>query len=79
VAPKSPGISLLISFFIPGGGSIVNGDVAKGVGILSGYIVSWLLLIFVIGIFGIFGFWVWGMIDAYQGAVEWNRRHGIVS
>jgi hypothetical protein len=26
-----------------------------------------------------FGIWVWGMVDAYQGAQRWNRRHGIIS
>ena len=25
------------------------------------------------------GLWVWGMVDAYQGAQQWNRRHGILS
>jgi TM2 domain-containing membrane protein YozV len=79
VAPKNPAISLLVSFFIPGVGSMINGDVGKGVAILVGYIFSWFLMLIIIGIFGVFGFWVWGMIDAYQGAVEWNRRHGIVS
>jgi hypothetical protein len=23
--------------------------------------------------------WIWGMIDAHQGAQRWNRRHGIIS
>jgi hypothetical protein len=23
--------------------------------------------------------WVWGMVDAYQGAQRWNHRHGIIS
>ncbi|YAL82864.1 hypothetical protein ACMYYO_13215 [Dermacoccaceae bacterium W4C1] len=23
-----------------------------------------------------FGFWIWGMVDAYTGATEFNRRHG---
>jgi len=23
--------------------------------------------------------WVWGMVDAYQGAKSWNARHGILS
>jgi TM2 domain-containing membrane protein YozV len=79
VAPKNPAISLLVSFFIPGVGSMINGDVGKGVAILVGYMVSWVFTLVIIGIFGVFGFWVWGMVDAYQGAVEWNRRHGIVS
>jgi TM2 domain-containing membrane protein YozV len=79
VTPKNPGLSLLASFFVPGLGSIINGDVARGIGIMIGYLVSWLLVILVVGLFGVFGFWVWGLVDAYQGARTWNARHGIVS
>lgn len=79
VMPKNPAISLLVSFFIPGVGSMINGDAGKGVGILIGYFISWLLTIVIIGFFGVIAFWVWGMVDAYSGAVNWNRRHGIVS
>ena len=79
VAPKNPGLSLLASFFVPGLGSIINGDVARGIVIMVGYLVSWLLVILVVGLFGVFGFWVWGLVDAYQGARLWNARHGIVS
>jgi TM2 domain-containing membrane protein YozV len=79
VAPKSPGLSLLASFFFPGLGSIINGDVARGIGIMIGYFISWLLVIVVVGLLGVFGFWVWGMVDAYAGARAWNARHGIVS
>jgi TM2 domain-containing membrane protein YozV len=79
VAAKSPGVSLLASFFIPGLGSMINGDVGKGIGILIGYFVSLVLVIVLIGIIGVIGFWIWGMVDAYQGAKLWNARHGIIS
>jgi TM2 domain-containing membrane protein YozV len=79
VAPKNPGLSLLASFFIPGLGSMVNGEVGKGIGILVGYLVSAVLVLLVIGIVGMLGFWIWGMVDAYQGAQKWNARHGIIS
>ncbi len=79
VAPKNPGLSLLAAFFIPGLGSMINGEVGKGVGILIGYIISWFLVIILIGVVGCVGFWVWGMIDGYQGARKWNAAHGIVS
>ena len=79
VAPKSPALSLLISFFIPGVGSMVNGDVGMGVFILLGYLVSLVLIIVLIGIVLVPAFWVWGLVDAYQGAQRWNARHGIVS
>jgi TM2 domain-containing membrane protein YozV len=79
VAPKSPAVSVLASFFLPGLGSMINGDVAKGIGILIGYLVSCVLVIVLIGIVGVFGFWVWGMVDAAAGARRWNARHGILS
>jgi TM2 domain-containing membrane protein YozV len=79
VAPKNPAVSLIISFFIPGVGSMVNGDAGIGVAIL----VLWLLgvgaSIFLIGLPLAIGAWIWGMIDAYQGAQRWNRAHGILS
>lgn len=79
IAPKSPGIALLISFFIPGVGSLYAGKTNTGVIILIGYVISWILTIVIIGFVGIFGFWVWGMIDAYQAAQAWNRARGIES
>lgn len=79
VAPKNAGLSVLASFFIPGLGSMINGDVGKGIAILVGYLVSCVLVIVLIGLVGVFGFWVWGMVDAYQGAQKWNAAHGIVS
>ncbi len=78
VAAKSPGLSLVASFFIPGLGSMINGDVAKGVGILFGYFFSMALAALMIGIPGLIAFWVWGMVDAYQGAKLWNARHGLI-
>ena len=56
VAPKNPAVSLLASFFLPGLGSMINGEVGKGVGILIGYLVSFVLLFVFIGIIGIFVF-----------------------
>jgi TM2 domain-containing membrane protein YozV len=68
-----------VSFFLPGVGSMINGDVGKGIGILVGYVISFFLIIVLIGIVGVIGFWIWGMVDAYQGARQWNARHGIIS
>ena len=79
VAPKNPAISLLASFFIPGLGSMINGEAGKGIGILVGYLVSAVLVLVLIGIVGMLAFWIWGMVDAYQGAQKWNSRHGIIS
>jgi TM2 domain-containing membrane protein YozV len=79
VAPKNPAVSLIVSFFIPGVGSMINGDVGTGVAILVLYIVGIALAIVLIGIPILIGAWIWGMIDAYQGAQRWNARHGILS
>jgi TM2 domain-containing membrane protein YozV len=79
VAPKNPAVSLLVSFFIPGVGSMINGDVAAGVAILVSAIVSWLLLFVLIGFILLPAVWVISLVHAYQGATRWNLQHGIVS
>lgn len=86
VAPKNPAISALVSFFIPGVGSIINGDTNAGVIILVSWLVSnaiaWLLTIVLIGFLLLpipFGIWIYGMVHAYQGAVKWNAERGIIS
>jgi TM2 domain-containing membrane protein YozV len=79
VVPKNAGVALLISFFLPGVGSMYAGKTSTGVIILIGYIVSWVLTVVIIGFVGIFGFWVWGLIDAFQAAQAWNRARGIES
>jgi|HubBroStandDraft_4_1064222.scaffolds.fasta_scaffold318376_2 TM2 domain-containing membrane protein YozV len=79
VAPRSPAVALIISFFIPGLGSLINGRTTTGVIILCSWIVGWILSIVIVGFFIVFGMWVWGMIDAYKAAQEWNAAHGILS
>lgn len=87
VAPKSPGLALVASFFFPGLGSLINGDVGKGLAIFFGWTISTFLAVATMWIFFlgliftpfILGFFIWGMVDAYTGAQKWNLRHGIVS
>ncbi len=79
VAPRSPALGLIVSFFIPGLGSMINGSVGKGVGILVGYAFSMLLTIVLVGYVGMLVFWIWGMVDGYRSAQRWNARYGIVS
>lgn len=79
VAPKSPGVAVLASFFIPGLGSMISGRGGMGALILGLYVVSWILTIVIVGFVGVIGFWIWGMIQGYADAVAWNRRHGIIS
>ena len=79
VAPKNPAVSLIASFFIPGLGSMLNGEVGKGIGILIGYFACIFLFFLIVPLLVAVGLWVWGMVDAYHGAQQWNRRHGILS
>lgn len=79
VTPKNPAVSLLISFFIPGVGSMMNGDVGIGIAILAGAVVSLVLTCILIGFLTLPLFWIWGLIDAYQGAQRWNLKHGVIS
>ncbi len=79
VAPKNPGVSVLLSVFIPGLGSMVNDNVRVGVAILVLNIIGWVLAIVLIGIPLAIGTWIWGLVDAYQSAQRWNRAHGIIS
>jgi TM2 domain-containing membrane protein YozV len=79
VLPKNPAIGVLVSFFLPGVGSMVNGDVGRGVIILVVYVVGWIMSLFLIGIPILIGAWIWGMVDGYLSAQRWNASHGIVS
>ena len=79
VAPKSGGLGVLLSFFIPGLGSLVNGSITTGVIILVCSFVAALLSLVLIGIPFYFGLWIWGMVDGYLSAQRWNQAHGIIS
>jgi TM2 domain-containing membrane protein YozV len=79
VAPKNPAIGLLLSFFIPGLGTMVNGNVGRGILILALYLVGWALSIILIGFPVLIGAWIWGLVDGYTSAQRWNRQHGIIS
>jgi TM2 domain-containing membrane protein YozV len=79
IAPRSPALGLILSFFIPGLGSMVNGNVGIGVTILLLYILGVILSIFLIGIPIAVGVWIWGLVDGYQSAQKWNAAHGIIS
>jgi TM2 domain-containing membrane protein YozV len=79
VAPKNPAVSLILSFFIPGLGTMTCGKVGKGVTILLLYMLGIGLSVFLIGIPLALGMWIWGMVDAHNSAQRWNRAHGIIS
>ena len=67
-AAKSPGIALLLSLLICGVGQMYNGQVGKGILMLLGCIMLWLILLgWVI--------WIWSMVDAYQTAKRMNLKY----
>jgi TM2 domain-containing membrane protein YozV len=79
VAPKNPAVGVILSFFIPGLGTMVNGSAGRGVLILALYLVGWVLSFFLIGFPIVLGAWIWGLVDGYTSAQRWNRQHGIIS
>lgn len=79
ILPKNPALGVILSFFIPGLGSIVNGSTGRGLTILGVYVVGWILTLFIIGIPILIGAWIWGLVDGYLSAQRWNAAHGIVS
>jgi TM2 domain-containing membrane protein YozV len=79
VLPKNPALGVILSFFIPGFGSMVNGSVSRGAIILVVYVAGWILAFSLIGIPILTGAWIWGLVDGYRSAQRWNQAHGIVS
>jgi TM2 domain-containing membrane protein YozV len=79
VLPKNPALGVILSFFIPGLGSMVNGSGARGGIILAVYAFGWILSLVLIGIPILIGAWIWGLVDGYLSAQRWNQAHGIVS
>jgi uncharacterized membrane protein YdfJ with MMPL/SSD domain len=68
--PRLVPIALLASLLMPGVGSVLLGAVRRGVLILTGFVLSGLLLLplGVPGIIAMFGFWLWGLVDLYDDA-----------
>lgn len=79
VSPKSPGLALLGSFFVPGLGQLINGEAAKGIVIFGLWCMALLLIFVLVGFFIAPAVWLWGMVDAYTSAQRWNARYGILS
>lgn len=80
VKPKSSVAGVVLSFFIPGLGSMVNGNAGVGAVILIMWIISLItgpLLLFPYLV--ALGMWIWGMIDGHLSAQKWNAAHGIIS
>jgi TM2 domain-containing membrane protein YozV len=73
VKRKDPGVAALISFFLPGGGQLYNGQAGKGIAFIFVMIVNFFLLFIGIGFLTGIATWIWSMIDAHQVADRINR------
>lgn len=65
-ANQKYGVPALLSFFIPGLGQMIKGQVGKGILILLGWIFSFVLIVTGIGIIVPIIIWVWQIADAYN-------------
>lgn len=73
---KNPGVAAVLSFFWSGLGQIYNGEIGKGVLLMVVYIVSWWLMLIVIGFITTPVLWIYGMVDAYKTAERLNAAGG---
>ena len=74
---KSPVVSLVVNLFVPGLAQIIfNEERNKGIAMLVGYIVCWVLFFLIITLLIALGIWIWSLIDGYQGTKRWNVAHG---
>ncbi len=79
VRPRGRAMGAVVSIFVPGVGSMINGSVGRGVLILCAYLIACLLCLVVIGFLLAPAVWIWGIIDGALSADRWNRLHGVIS
>jgi TM2 domain-containing membrane protein YozV len=79
VQPRPRWIGAVVSLFIPGVGSMLNGSALRGTLIFGAWVLSWLLTLVLIGLILLPVVWIWGIIDGALSADRWNRDHGIIS
>jgi len=72
VGEKSPGLAAVLSFFIVGLGQIYNGQIGKGIVLIICYVISWLLVLILIGLILVPILWIYGIYDAYTTATKIN-------
>ncbi|PKR77886.1 hypothetical protein CEY16_08125 [Halalkalibacillus sediminis] len=76
---KSPGLAVVLSFFISGVGQIYNGQIMKGLITIGIQFINGLLMFVLIGFVTYFIVWVWAMYDAYKVAERINAEAGASS
>lgn len=70
---RNPGVSAVLSFFIPGLGQIYNGQIGLAFLYFFLMFVSALCCFVVIGFFTTPIIWIVGIVDAYRSAERLNR------
>lgn len=71
---KNPGLAAILSFFIPGLGQIYNGQIGKGLLIITLQAINALLCLVVIGFITGAIVWVWSIYDAYKSSERINKQ-----
>jgi TM2 domain-containing membrane protein YozV len=79
INPRSPIGAIVLSLIIPGLGSMYGGEVGIGVVILCAYLVSFALILAIIGLVLCPAVWIFGLWHAYHAVTRWNRERGIIS
>lgn len=69
---KNPGLAAVLSFLVVGLGQIYNGQIAKGLLLLVGAIISGVLMLVLIGFVFWFIIWIYAIYDAYNTAKRIN-------
>lgn len=69
---KNPGLAAVFSFLVVGLGQIYNGQIAKGLLLLVGAVISGILMIILIGFVFWIIIWIYAIYDAYNTAKRIN-------
>lgn len=71
---KSNGMAILLSLLFVGAGQWYMGRVGRGFAFFGAYVLSWILVVAVIGLFAIPVVAIWAAVDANKLANEHNAR-----
>lgn len=63
------GVPAILSFFIPGLGQLIKGQVWKGIGLMLGAFIAGLLSVVLIGLLIYPIIWIYSIYDAYNTQV----------
>jgi TM2 domain-containing membrane protein YozV len=75
---KNPGLAAVLSALFVGLGQIYNGQIGKGLILILAYIISWALMLLIIGFITTPLIWIFGIYDAYNTAKKINTGEIVV-